>query len=245
MSIQVIDHAVLSEAILQAIQQQQQQQQQHSSSTSETVTSPGESNATNIPSPSLVEDGDDDEEDNDDDGGGPLCRWPHPAIELLLINYREMEPKFLDGNHTHKQLWNKIAKTVTKYGKIKVNGSQCSSKLRGMKKTYLSIKAHNSKPGVDKRMWPYLETMEEVLSQKDFCRPVSVASTSNLRKKRAIENSKKMQVSHVTSSEETVVTLLSKRLHQKERHEENRQKRHEERMAMDRKLLELLNKLAK
>lgn len=41
----------------------------------------------------------------------------------------------------------------------------------------------------------------------------------------------------------TATSLLAKRIHQKDEHERTRNKRHKERMEMDNKLLDLLNKL--
>lgn len=46
------------------------------------------------------------------------------------------------------------------------------------------------------------------------------------------------------SNKPSVTTLLGKRLKQKEEHEENRKKRHRERMEMDEKFLKVLEKLA-
>ncbi|XP_020296779.1 uncharacterized protein LOC109861510 [Pseudomyrmex gracilis] len=48
-----------------------------------------------------------------------------------------------------------------------------------MKRTYKSIKDHNSKSGNNPRSWPYIEVMESLLEEKPFMNPIALASSSN------------------------------------------------------------------
>lgn len=81
---------------------------------------------------------------------GSLYRWSTPCVLLLLESYRAMEKDFNSGKISQKKVWEKVAQEL----KIKghdVTGPQCSSKLRSLKKSYKSIKDHNSKSGNDRR----------------------------------------------------------------------------------------------
>jgi len=85
---------------------------------------------------------------------GSLYRWSESCVLLLLENYRESEKKFSGDKHSHKKIWDEIAKLMNKKGHT-VTGPQCAAKLRSLKKTYKSIKDHNNKSGNNRRTWQY------------------------------------------------------------------------------------------
>ncbi|XP_046597816.1 uncharacterized protein LOC124294783 [Neodiprion lecontei] len=165
---------------------------------------------------------------------------------LLLESYRALEKDFYSGKISQKNIWEKVAKELKVKGHD-VTGPQCSSKLRSLKKTYKSIKDHNNKSGNDRRTWQFFDIMEEIFSKKAWCDPVAVASSTGLSKK-SLETNDSMGGSDsgcsIKSKKTPVATLLGKRLKQKEEHEAQKNKRHEERMEMDEKFLNVLEKLA-
>ncbi|CAG9825745.1 unnamed protein product [Phaedon cochleariae] len=159
--------------------------------------------------------------------------------EPLLETYRRLEKKFLSGKHSHKKSWEEISQILEKEG-YTATGPQCASKLRSLKITYKSIKDHNNKSGNDKRTWPFYEIMDEIFSKKAWCAPVAVASSSGISTKSASESE---YTSLKESPKTPVAKLLAKRLGQKEDQEEARNKRHREKMEMDQKFLDILEKL--
>lgn len=66
------------------------------------------------------------------------------------------EEKFNRGKQPQKKIWEAIAEKLKEEG-YNVTGPQCASKMRSLKKTYKSIKDHNSQSGNDKRSWPFFE----------------------------------------------------------------------------------------
>ncbi|XP_044765976.1 uncharacterized protein LOC123322175 isoform X1 [Coccinella septempunctata] len=64
-----------------------------------------------------------------------MCRWNTPCTLLLLETYKIFEDKFVNGKTSHKRVWEEVANNIKEKGFL-VTGPQCSSKLRGLKKTY-------------------------------------------------------------------------------------------------------------
>ncbi|KYM94641.1 hypothetical protein ALC62_14728 [Cyphomyrmex costatus] len=106
-----------------------------------------------------------------------LFRWPDASVLLLLRTYEEMEEKFTNGKCSHKKCWELISEVLKKKG-YNVTGPQCASKFRSLKKTYKSIKDHNSKSGNNRRTWQHFEIMDNMFSKKAWCRPVALASST-------------------------------------------------------------------
>lgn len=69
-----------------------------------------------------------------------------------------MEEKFTNGKFSHKKCWELVAEVLKNHG-YSITGSQCASKFRSLKKTYKSIKDHNSKSGNDRRTWQHFEVL--------------------------------------------------------------------------------------
>ncbi|XP_048515807.1 uncharacterized protein LOC125502119 isoform X3 [Athalia rosae] len=89
-----------------------------------------------------------------------LYRWSTPCVLLLLESYRSMENDFNSGKISQKKVWEKVAKELKVKGHD-VTGPQCSSKLRSLKKSYKSIKDHNSKSGNDRRTWQFFDVYQK------------------------------------------------------------------------------------
>ncbi|XP_047520457.1 uncharacterized protein LOC125059859 [Pieris napi] len=180
------------------------------------------------------------------EGETSVYRWNSPCVLLLLELYRSMEGTLNSGKISQKQVWNKISQDMKKKG-YDVTGPQCHSKIRSLKKTYKSTKDHNNKSGNNRKTWQFYDIMDEIFGKKAWCNPVAVASSTGLSLKEA-ENNDSTAGSDSGCSLKTrkasIASLLEKRLHQKEEHEENKKKSHLERMKMDEKFLEVLEKLA-
>ncbi|KAJ0175614.1 hypothetical protein K1T71_008773 [Dendrolimus kikuchii] len=89
--------------------------------------------------------------------------------------------------------------------------------------------------------------MEEIFAKKAWCSPVAVASSTGLLSKQDERNNSigdSDSRCSLRSRKPTITSLLAKRLKQKEEHEQNKIKRHKERIDMDKKLLAVLEKLA-
>ncbi|KAI4455491.1 heat shock 70 kda protein 14 [Holotrichia oblita] len=192
-----------------------------------------------------------------------IYRWSHTYVILLLRTYQEQQHKFENGKMSHKKCWESVAKKMNTEGH-KMTGPQCSSKLRSLKKTYRSIKDHNSRSGNDRRTWQYLEIMDEIFAKNVATEPLAVASSTGISLKRTENREadadldiKCKQISckititlninigskkHAKCNIEGMDNLLKKRIQQKEEEAVARNKRHQERMAMDAKLLEALTK---
>jgi len=97
--------------------------------------------------------------------------------------------------------------------------------------------------------------MEEIFSKKTWCNPVALASSTGLSVKNrdnedsttsssnisCINDDDKENISSGTkTSRQSVTSLFQKRLVQKDIHEQKRQKRHEQRMEMEQKLIDTL-----
>jgi len=92
---------------------------------------------------------------------GSLYRWTEACVLLLLDNYKASEKPFTDGKQSHKKIWNNIAKIMTEKGHA-VTGPQCAAKLRSLKKSYKSVKNHNSKSGNNRRTWQFFEIWKQI-----------------------------------------------------------------------------------
>ncbi|XP_032686336.1 uncharacterized protein LOC116851227 [Odontomachus brunneus] len=172
-----------------------------------------------------------------------------------------MEAKFNNGKISHKKCWELVAHVLKDKG-YNLTSSQCASKLRSLKKTYKSIKDHNATSGNNRRTWQHFEIMEDIFAKKVWCNPIALASSTGLSVKNtsinSTELSSKMSCSNldsfdnsenkenkllqknITTTRKSAMSLFQERLQQKEEHEVKRQKRHDERMEMGKKLIETL-----
>lgn len=119
-----------------------------------------------------------------------------------------------------------------------------------MKRTYKSIKDHNSKSGNNPKAWPYMSIMESLLDERPFMSPPAIASSSaysdnessnsssayssvdlnytNPRKRKIQENTSKISESIIQSRELA---------------EKNRDERHKAKMEYREKMLGVMQKL--
>lgn len=186
-----------------------------------------------------------------EDGNESTFKCFHEATLLLIEEYRLQENNITSGKMTHKKVWNNIASVLLTKGYC-VNGSQCLSKYNGMKRTYKSIKDHNSKSGNNPRTWSYMSIMESLLGERPFISPPAIASSNaicsdnesssssnacnsidlnlhtNPRKRKIKENTLKISESIIQSRELA---------------EKNRDERHKENMEYRKEMLRVMHKL--
>ncbi|RLU15615.1 hypothetical protein DMN91_011368 [Ooceraea biroi] len=178
-------------------------------------------------------------------------RWPHEAILLLLRIYRQHEDKIISRKMSMKKFWMMVAsKLVAK--NYNVTSSQCKSKMAGLKNTYRNVRDYNSKYGNNGRTWPYFDTMDELFRDKPWAIPSPTLDNNNPTSSSYHENSidKKRNGSSPSKPESPSkqlrdCILLDKVLAIAKESITKRRKMHEEAMARQDKLLDILEKLMK
>lgn len=185
-----------------------------------------------------------------------LYRWSEACVLLLLRTYETMEEKFTNGKFSHKKCWELVAAELKKHG-YSITGPQCSSKFRSLKKTYKTIKDHNAVSGNDRRTWQHFEIMDQMFSKRAWCKPVALASSTGqlIKNINMAEYATSSEFSHDESFSDkeneppkkktkaakmSMTELLEKRIIQKEDHENKRQKRHDDKMLIESKLVDTL-----
>jgi len=139
---------------------------------------------------------------------------------------------FFVGKISQKRVWKSISEVLRNH-RHNVTGPQCQSKFNGMKRTFKSIKDHNSKLGNNPRSWPYTEVMESLLGEKPFVNPIAVASSLN----RAYIENESSDISSLDSDSSVGSSNSRKRkttqiaeviMKSRKIAEENKQKRHQQ-----------------
>lgn len=151
---------------------------------------------------------------------------------------------------SQKRTWELISEVLYSHGHD-VSGPQCQSKFNGMKKTFKSIKDHNSKSGNARRSWPYTEVMESLLGEKPFMKPVALASSSGEMKSESEYSDVFSDGSCSTSSnfnspssrKRKACNIAQAILESRKISEENKFKRHKQTTEQRAKLLEAVDKL--
>lgn len=157
---------------------------------------------------------------------------------------------------SQKRVWNAISDILCNHGH-NITGPQCQSKFNSMKRTFKSIKDHNSKSGNNPRSWLYTELMESLLGEKPFMNPVALASSTNQACRESesdtfsldsydtavsvgSSNSRKRKNTEITE-----VILKSRKMAEDGRKmtEENKSRRHQQTIDQRAEVLKALNKL--
>ncbi|XP_025163486.1 uncharacterized protein LOC105192350 isoform X2 [Harpegnathos saltator] len=99
---------------------------------------------------------------------------------LLVDEYRLRELSMSSGKISHKKAWDEMSTTMNAKGHM-FSGRQCMTKINIMKRTYKTIKDHNSKSGNNNRTWKYYEVMESLLREKAYMDPLlTISSTGSV-----------------------------------------------------------------
>ncbi|EFN66511.1 hypothetical protein EAG_11005 [Camponotus floridanus] len=171
-------------------------------------------------------------------------RWPHEAIILLLTVYKDQEHQIVSGTMTMKKFWAIIANQLIKKG-YNVNASQCKSKMAGLKNTYKSVKDHKGKSKYNKyRTWRYYDIMDEIFKRRPWVTKVltsdsPTSSSEYIDKKRGLSPCK----TELPSKHLKQYALLERIIAVMEESTTERKRMHEEAMARQDKLLDILEKI--
>ncbi|XP_011259033.1 uncharacterized protein LOC105253003 [Camponotus floridanus] len=171
-------------------------------------------------------------------------RWPHEAIILLLTVYKDQEHQIVSGTMTMKKFWAIIANQLIKKG-YNVNASQCKSKMAGLKNTYKSVKDHKGKSKYNKyRTWRYYDIMDEIFKRRPWVTKVltsdsPTSSSEYIDKKRGLSPCK----TELPSKRLKQFGMLENIIAVTEENTTIRRKMHEEAMARQDKLLDILGKI--
>ncbi|XP_036151312.1 uncharacterized protein LOC118648891 [Monomorium pharaonis] len=186
------------------------------------------------------------------DSNESLFKWSHAATLFLVEEYRRQEKNLTSGKISQKKGWNNIALALSTKG-YNVTGSQCISKFHGMKRTYKSIKDHNSKSGNNPRSWPYMEVMESLLGERPFMSPPAIASSSNTcHLKNVLTPSSANTLSDVDltkpnprkrKAQEETLTIAKAITQSRQLAENNKEQRHKERMDFRKEMLGFMQKM--
>ncbi|XP_071652596.1 uncharacterized protein [Temnothorax longispinosus] len=129
-----------------------------------------------------------------------------------------------------------------------------------MKRTYKSIKDHNNKSGNDKRSWKYFELMDNLLGKKPSMRPLSTisstgqvslksdndeTSTSSLSTFSETSGNESSDVNIKVSRKRKTSDIAQAIIESRKIAEEEKAKRHRERMEVKDKLIGKLDEILK
>ncbi|KAL6430233.1 hypothetical protein ACFW04_007753 [Cataglyphis niger] len=173
-------------------------------------------------------------------------RWPHEAILLLLTVYKDQEHQIISGTMTMKKFWSIIASQLIKKG-YNVNASQCKSKMAGLKNTYKSVKDHKGRSKYNKyRTWRYYDIMDEIFKRRPWVTKVLTSDSPTSSAEYNVDNKKRSQSpckNELPSKHVKQYALLERIITVMEESTTERKRMHEEAMARQDKLLDILEKI--
>lgn len=175
-------------------------------------------------------------------------KWCHEAILLLIEEYRSRADDFTSGRVSQKKTWEAISLILKQKGHD-VTGPQCMSKFNGLKKTFKSVKDHNNKSGNGTKSWPYFDLLDGLIGAKPFMNPVATVSSTGKRNQSAKCSESPIECSDVPDDPPKKISkflnkdILIEMQKSKNVAEENRERRHKEKMEQKQKCLELLEKI--
>ena len=97
-------------------------------------------------------------------------------IKLLIETYKTVKEVGGRSIKLQKQLWQKIADTISEKG-YSVSGPQCDSKWKGLLKMYKKYKDRENTTGeAGGEVWDYYVAMDDILFNKSAISPVALSS---------------------------------------------------------------------
>lgn len=86
--------------------------------------------------------------------------WSEKLTKCLINERLSKGSHFSMPNCKKMKLWQSVAQEVTKQSGVKVDGTACYNKYRGLLTTYTN---NNKKSTEDAITWPYFDTFDQVL----------------------------------------------------------------------------------
>lgn len=173
-----------------------------------------------------------------------IFKWSHEAILLLIEEYRSRVDDFTSGRVSQKKIWEAISLVLRNKG-YDVTSPQCMSKFNGLKKTYKSVKDHNSKSGNGTKSWPYYDLIDGLIGAKPFISPVATVSSTGKRhvSESSIDSSDDPDGPPKKSPKFSNKDILLEMQKSRNTAEQNRERRHKEKIEQKQKCLDLFEKL--
>lgn len=185
-------------------------------------------------------------EENSNESSGAF-KWPNEAILLLVEEYRTRADDFCSGKVSQKRTWQAVSDSLFRKG-YSVTEPQCLSKFSGLKRTYKSIKDHNNKSGNGPRTWTYFNIMDSVIGSKPYMQPIATISSTgeqnfsaNVSSETLSSEPPKKKLRQLPTVEKVVLAMEQ----HKTTDEQNRERRHREKMDQKKEALNLLSRLVK
>ncbi|KAF0751672.1 trihelix transcription factor ASIL1-like, partial [Aphis craccivora] len=176
-------------------------------------------------------------EENSNESNGAF-KWPNEAILLLVEVYRTRADDFCSGKVSQKRTWQAVSDSLLRKG----------YSVTGPPVTYKSIKDHNNKSGNGPRTWTYFNIMDSVIGSKPYMQPIATISSTgeqnfsaNVSSETLSSEPPKKKLRQLPTVDKVVLAM--------ERHkttdEQNRERRHREKMDQKEEALNLLSRLIK
>ncbi|XP_014483067.1 PREDICTED: uncharacterized protein LOC106748742 [Dinoponera quadriceps] len=175
--------------------------------------------------------------------------WPHEAVWTLLDAYKKL--KHLLRNKKKAKFWTIVASHLLKKG-YDITAFRCKKKITKLKNTYENIKKRSAQNGNSNQTWKYFEIMDELFKKESYIIPVVTLDSSNpnisfpeynvdsdksfdpYKTEPPVKRLKQIGRDNWKSIEKIIAIMEKKAI--------LRKKMHEESMARQDKLLEILEK---
>ena len=104
--------------------------------------------------------------------------WSKEQVLALLDLYEKRRNDFKDPKKRNKDVWEAIAKGMEEVGfPDKRNAGDCESKLKNLKRSYISTVDHNNTSGNDRKTCTYFDEMSNLFQQDAHIQPVTLCSS--------------------------------------------------------------------
>ncbi|XP_024875731.1 uncharacterized protein LOC112457083 [Temnothorax curvispinosus] len=167
-------------------------------------------------------------------------KWTDSQTKKMLALYNENVVKVgpMKKFRNKKLMWECIATDISNEFKIYVSGIQCESRFKNVLKRKTGAVKHNKQSGNDPVEVPYQDEIDEIKSMDDSIKPEVLVSPGSIKVLK--NNSQKClaeQSRQDNKKKKTEDPLITAFRESQERREANRQRRHEEKLALLREFL--------
>ncbi|XP_063923782.1 uncharacterized protein LOC135137931 [Zophobas morio] len=177
--------------------------------------------------------------------------WNDASTKLFITLYEQHKICFDSKKCTNRSVWGQIAAEMQSHS-YHVTIEQVENKWKNLKKQYKKIVDHNNSSGRDRADWPYFSAMDKLFGQRPEIKPPVLLGTmptdknvqdmpgtsETVQEKQPnnykIRRNKRQRPCQQTSDEPTWLVD----------YKEQAERRHNEKMAIQAKLLEAVEKLS-
>lgn len=177
----------------------------------------------------------------------------------MIDRRRELGHLFENSAISQRQSWRKVAEELKAKG-YKYSEDDCSKKFRSLRARYKTVKERNKQTGNSRQSWRYFDAMEEMFAGDTAVLPTHVVSSMRPEPVPAPdETADTSQISEEEPPSETPLTSTLRNPPKRcrssidadeppqwfEKYQQNQQKMHEERMAIENRRVSALETLVK